>query len=58
MLLEGGYDLAALAVSVRASVEVLAGRSESFPDGVGPDAARAITATHAALARAGRSLAV
>ena len=31
LLLEGGYDLPALAGSVRASLEVLTGRRESFP---------------------------
>jgi acetoin utilization deacetylase AcuC-like enzyme len=34
LLLEGGYDLAALARSARACLEVLTGRSESFPGGV------------------------
>jgi acetoin utilization deacetylase AcuC-like enzyme len=35
LLLEGGYDLAALAASARACLEVLTGASsESFPSGV------------------------
>ena len=58
LLLEGGYDLGALAGSVRASVEVLAGGHESFPSGVGHGAPHAIAATHTALKRAGRSLAM
>jgi acetoin utilization deacetylase AcuC-like enzyme len=56
LLLEGGYDLDALTASVRASIEVLSGRSETFPDGVGLHAREAIDATRAALARGGRSL--
>ena len=35
LLLEGGYDLGALARSVRASLEVLTGRREDFPLGAG-----------------------
>jgi acetoin utilization deacetylase AcuC-like enzyme len=54
LLLEGGYDLAALPASVRACLEVLAGRREDFPTAVGPDAPRAIAATRDALAAAGR----
>ena len=43
LLLEGGYHLDALAQSVHACVEVLAGaRSDSFPDGVRPDTVAAI----------------
>lgn len=59
LLLEGGYDLAALAASVRACVEVLAGARDSFPagGGVGPGAPAAIAATRRALAAAGRPLA-
>jgi acetoin utilization deacetylase AcuC-like enzyme len=56
LLLEGGYDLDALTGSVRATIEALAGRSETFPGGVGLHASDAIGATRAALARAGRSL--
>jgi acetoin utilization deacetylase AcuC-like enzyme len=56
LLLEGGYDLDALAASVRATIEVLTGRSETFPRGVGLHVSEAIGATRAALARAGRSL--
>jgi len=54
LLLEGGYDLAALAASTRACLEVLGGRREDFPRGAGTEAARAIAETRAALARAGR----
>ncbi len=53
LLLEGGYDLGALATSVRASVEVLTGRREDFPTGAGPAAVRAVAATRAALRSAG-----
>ena len=43
LLLEGGYHLDALAQSVHACVEVLAGaRTESFPEGVRPDTVAAI----------------
>jgi acetoin utilization deacetylase AcuC-like enzyme len=54
LLLEGGYDLAALAASTRACLEVLAGRREGFVSGVGAEAPRAVAATRAALAAAGR----
>jgi acetoin utilization deacetylase AcuC-like enzyme len=53
LLLEGGYDLSALAASARGCVEVLAGTREQFPTGVGPRVAEAIAATrraHAAIA--------
>ena len=53
LLLEGGYDLDALAASVRATVEVLAGASETFPSGVAYGAPEAIAATRLALARVG-----
>ncbi len=44
LLLEGGYHLEALAQSVHACVEVLAGaRSDSFPDGPRPDTIAAIS---------------
>ncbi|HEX2660724.1 MAG TPA: histone deacetylase, partial [Polyangia bacterium] len=56
LMLEGGYDLDALADSVRATVEVLAGARETFPSGVASGAPEAIAATRAALARAGRPL--
>jgi acetoin utilization deacetylase AcuC-like enzyme len=49
LLLEGGYDLTALAGSVRASLEVLTGRRESFPSGAGTAAPRAVAAAQAAL---------
>jgi acetoin utilization deacetylase AcuC-like enzyme len=54
LLLEGGYDLAALPASVRACLEVMGGRREAFPAGVGAYAPRAVAATRAALAAAGR----
>jgi len=54
LLLEGGYDLAALAASTRACLEVLGGRREDFPRGAGAEAAGAIAETRAALAAAGR----
>jgi len=54
LLLEGGYDLAALAGSTRACLEVLGGRREDFPKGAGPEAPRAVAETREALARAGR----
>jgi acetoin utilization deacetylase AcuC-like enzyme len=54
LLLEGGYDLAALAASTRACLEVLGGRREDFPRGAGPEGPRAVAATRAALAAAGR----
>jgi acetoin utilization deacetylase AcuC-like enzyme len=53
LLLEGGYDLAALPASVRACLEVMGGRHEDFPAGVGAEAPRAIAATRAALAATG-----
>ena len=52
LLLEGGYDLGALAASVRASLEALTGRREDFPLGAGTDPALAVAATRDAL-RAG-----
>ncbi len=54
LLLEGGYDLAALAASTRACLEVLGGRREEFPRGAGAEAAGAVAETRAALAAAGR----
>jgi acetoin utilization deacetylase AcuC-like enzyme len=54
LLLEGGYDLAALPASVRACLEAMRGRREDFPTGVGTEAPRAVAATRAALASAGR----
>jgi len=56
LLLEGGYDLEALATSVRACLEVLGGRRESFPSGAGTVAPRAVAATRAALQAAKRPL--
>lgn len=49
LLLEGGYDLAALSASVRACVEVLAGARATFPTGVAARAPQAIAATRRAL---------
>ena len=44
LLLEGGYDLKALAHSVHACLEVLSGhRTDSFPAGVGPSGAGAVS---------------
>jgi acetoin utilization deacetylase AcuC-like enzyme len=54
LLLEGGYDLAALAASTRACLEVLGGRREDFPRDVGAEAPRAVAEARAALAGAGR----
>lgn len=56
LLLEGGYDLAALAASVRACAEVLAGARATFPHGVMARAPEAIAATHRALAGASHPL--
>ena len=50
LLLEGGYEVGALAASVRACLEVMTGASESFPDGVGAKASTALRASRAALA--------
>lgn len=55
LLLEGGYDLEALAGSVRACVEVMTGRRETFPSGGSADARQSIAATRAAHAQASRS---
>lgn len=56
LVLEGGYDLQALADSVHACVAVLGGRRDSFPQGAGPRASEAIAATRRAHERSGRSL--
>jgi len=56
LLLEGGYDLQALAGSVRGCLEVLGGRREAFPTGAGTGAPRAVAATRAALGAARRPL--
>ncbi len=51
LLLEGGYDLSALALSVHACVEVLAGqRTDAFTAGVSDGAARALSDSREALA--------
>jgi acetoin utilization deacetylase AcuC-like enzyme len=54
LLLEGGYDLGALAASVHASLEVLTGRREEFPLGAGTDPGLAMAAARDALRAAGR----
>ncbi len=56
LLLEGGYDLDALAASVRASLEVLGGRREDFPTGAGHEVVNAVAAAKAALRGAGRAV--
>jgi acetoin utilization deacetylase AcuC-like enzyme len=56
LLLEGGYDLAALAGSTRASLEALRGRRDEFPTGAGRETIRAVVAARAALDAAGRPL--
>ena len=55
LLLEGGYDLQALAASVRATLEVMTGRRDDFPGraGAGPATVAAITQARAALTAAG-----
>ena len=50
LMLEGGYDLQGLALSVHACAEVLAGRRDDFAAGVSPPAALAIQQTKSALA--------
>jgi acetoin utilization deacetylase AcuC-like enzyme len=54
LLLEGGYDLGALAGSVRATLEVLTGRREDFPLGAGTDVALAVASAREALRGVGR----
>jgi acetoin utilization deacetylase AcuC-like enzyme len=54
LLLEGGYDLGALASSVHASLEALTGRHEDFPKGAGTAAIDAVLTTRAALRSVGR----
>jgi acetoin utilization deacetylase AcuC-like enzyme len=49
LVLEGGYDLGALAASTRACLQVLAGANEEFPTGV-QRAGAAIASSRAALA--------
>lgn len=56
LLLEGGYDLSALAASTRACLEVLGGRREAFPTGAGAEAGRAVAETRAALKAVGRGV--
>jgi acetoin utilization deacetylase AcuC-like enzyme len=54
LLLEGGYDLEALAGSVRACLEVMRGRREDFPSGAGGAAPRVVAAVRSVLQAAGR----
>lgn len=49
LLLEGGYSLSGLSRSVHASLEVLRGRKDFFPEGVSKDTARALEASRSAL---------
>lgn len=56
LLLEGGYDLDALADSARACVEVLAGSSDTFPGGAAARAPEAVDETRTFLARAGHPI--
>jgi acetoin utilization deacetylase AcuC-like enzyme len=57
MMLEGGYDLQALAASVRATLEGMTGRRDDFGAG-SPDRATvaAIAEAREALAAAGRKV--
>jgi acetoin utilization deacetylase AcuC-like enzyme len=54
LLLEGGYDLTALAASVRAALEVMTGRREDFPGGPGTATLHAIQEARDALGAAGK----
>jgi acetoin utilization deacetylase AcuC-like enzyme len=54
LFLEGGYDLPALAGSVRATLESLTGRHDDFPQGAGREAPDAVAAARAALRAAGK----
>ena len=56
LLLEGGYDLTALAASVRATLEVMTGHREDFPAGPAPATVDAIGEAREALAAAGRKV--
>src|SRR5215471_6753457 len=56
LMLEGGYDLAALTASVRAALEVMTGRREDFPTGPQTTTLHAIDNTRAALEAAGRAV--
>jgi len=56
LMLEGGYDLAALTASVRATLEVLAGRREDFPHGPQTTTLHAIDQARNALHAAGRDV--
>ncbi|HEY7372158.1 MAG TPA: histone deacetylase [Polyangia bacterium] len=56
LMLEGGYDLPALTASVRAALEVLAGRREDFPGGAQAATLDAIGEAREALRAAGRAV--
>jgi acetoin utilization deacetylase AcuC-like enzyme len=56
LMLEGGYALDALALSVHACLEVLRGWSEDFPTGVSASGARAIRASQETLSPYWRSI--
>jgi len=53
LMLEGGYDLPALAASVRATLEVMTGRREDFPKGPDSATVAAIDEAREALRAAG-----
>jgi acetoin utilization deacetylase AcuC-like enzyme len=55
LVLEGGYDLPALAGSVRATLEALTGVRDEFPHGAGRDAPTAVAAARLALRAAGNA---
>jgi acetoin utilization deacetylase AcuC-like enzyme len=54
LMLEGGYDLPALTASVRATLEVLTGRREDFPQGPQTTTLHALDNAREALRAAGR----
>jgi acetoin utilization deacetylase AcuC-like enzyme len=56
LLLEGGYDLPALTASVRASLEVMTGRREDFPDGPQSTTLHVLDNVREALRAAGRAV--
>ena len=56
LLLEGGYDLTALAASVRAALEVMTGRREEFPRGPQSTTLHVLDNVREALRAAGRAV--
>jgi acetoin utilization deacetylase AcuC-like enzyme len=56
LLLEGGYDLTALAASVRAALEAMTGRREDFPHGPQSTTLHVIDNVREALRAAGRAV--